>query len=423
MPMLQSFNQRLIPILKDIAKEFGTPFHIYDEVGIRETCKLFSSLSNVMPFRQYYAVKALPNPHILSILYDERMGFDCASIPEIELALLSGAYGRDILFTSNNTQSHEFEAAMDVEAIINLDDECLLNKVSPFPDLACFRMSSGSVSQECEYIGSSEKSKFGIPYERIANAYHAAKTLGASRFGFHAMLCSNQTSATNVLSLAEIVFDHAAKLAQEVGLEFEFVNIGGGIGIPYRPEEESFNFELFAKNLPVTFSKYFKEDTSLFTECGRFVTGPHGVLVTSVTNVMEKYQTMVGVDAGMSSLMRPAMYPNAYHHITLPFTHQKVATFDVVGSLCENNDKLARQRRLPLPRQGDLMIVHDTGAHGSAMGFNYNGRLRPKELLLQRDGSVRLIRSAETTSNYFSTIAMIEELEKNVRNKKTPMVG
>lgn len=409
MAMSNGFQQRLHPKLTEIAAEYGTPFHVYDEQGIRESCRRFGLLSDSMSFRQYFAVKAQPNPHILEILFEEGMGFDCASVPEIELARMVGADGEDIFFTSNNTQPDEFRAALDVEAIVNLDDTCFLDTLRPFPGLACFRMAAGDLDRNCVFMGAAEDSKFGVPYLRLEDAYRRAIQLGSTRFGFHAMLCSNQTSAERVLDLADVIMQHASRLAASLGIGLEFVNIGGGIGIPHKPDDADFDFPAFVEGLPKLRSRYFGDETSVFTECGRYVTGPHGVLVTSVVNVMHKFRTHIGVDAGMSALMRPAMYPNAYHHITLPFVDGEQIVVDVGGSLCENNDKFAIQRSLPEPKPGDLMIVHDTGAHGASMGFTYNGRLRPKEILLKADGTVSLIRNAETFSDYISTIARIED--------------
>jgi len=411
MPMSEGFQSRLIPRLKEIANHYGTPFHIYDEEGIRRTCREFRALSEKLPFKQYYAVKSLPNPHILKILFEEGMGFDCASVPELRLARLAGASGEELFFTSNNTQPDEFEAARSAGAIINLDDTCFLDTLRPFPELACFRMAAGDLDRNCSFMGDAMGSKFGVPHARLADAYRRARDLGATRFGLHAMLCSNQLSSAGALELSALVLERAAHLRDSLGIHFEFVNIGGGIGIPYRPGDAVFDFAAFADGIIRAHARYFDTRTSIFTECGRYVTGPHGVLVTGVTNVMHKFRTHIGVDSGMSALIRPAIYPDAYHHITLPFVDKAPITADVVGSLCENNDKFAIQRLLPAPERGDLMIVHDTGAHGAAMGMTYNGRLKPKELLLKADGTVSLIRKAETTDDYLSTISMIENFE------------
>ena len=404
MPLSSSFEGRLVPNLIAIAQEFGTPFHIYDEAGIRETCRQFKALGDAESFRQYYAVKALPNPHILRILHEEGMGFDCASVPEVGVAQQVEAQGEEIFFTSNNTQDYEFDVARDAGAILNLDDACFLDTLRPFPDLACFRMSAGGLDRQCEFIGLSEESKFGVRVDQLEATYARARDLGATRFGIHAMLCSNECDANRALELVEVILLRAADLAAALDLTFEFVNVGGGIGIPYRPDETPFDFDHFAAELPKLKAKYLGPEMAIFMECGRYVTGPHGVLVTRVTNIMEKWRTMIGVDTGMSALMRPALYSTAYHHITLPFSGGEQVTADVVGSLCENNDKFAIQRELPMPERGDLMIIHDTGAHAGSMGFTYNGRLRPQELILRASGRVELIRRAETSDDYFATI-------------------
>ncbi|MGG6136142.1 diaminopimelate decarboxylase family protein [Pantoea allii] len=418
MPMSGTFHQRLIPQLREIALEFGTPFHIYDETGIRETCRQFRSVAKAIPFKQYFAVKALPNPYILAILQEEGMGFDCASVPEIELALLAGARGNDIFFTSNNTRPDEFEAAVRAGAVVNLDDICFLDTLRPFPERVCFRMAAGALDQKCTFMGAAENSKFGVPHSELVQAFRRAKDLGAKRFGLHAMLCSNQRSAERVLDVAELVITHALHVAESADVALDFVNIGGGIGIPYRPDEEAFNFPFFSDGLAKLHGKHFADTTQLYTECGRYVTGPHGVLVTAVNTVMHKFRTFIGVDAGMSALMRPALYPDAYHHITAPFVERPPVTADIVGSLCENNDKFATGRLLPEPQRGDLIVIHDTGAHGAAMGFNYNGRLRPKELLLQQNGTVKLIREAETTRHYLSTIPDFDRFSASLAEEK-----
>ncbi len=418
MPMSEGFNQRLLPRLKEIAQRFGTPFHIYDEQGIRETCRQFRTLADAMPFKQYFAVKALPNPYILDILYQEGMGFDCASVPEIALASLVGAGGQDIFFTSNNTRKEEFEAAFKAEAIINLDDMCFLDTLHPFPELISFRMTADTSDRKCTFMGAAESSKFGVPYSELAEALRRAKQRGAKHFGLHAMLCSNQTSADSVLDVAELVIRQALTVAARANINLQFVNIGGGIGIPYRPDDAPFNFSLFAEGLVKLHRTYFNDATQIYTECGRYITGSHGVLVTTVNNIMHKFRHFIGVDASMSALMRPALYPDAYHHITLPFVDRPPVIADVVGSLCENNDKFAIARSLSAPQPGDVMVIHDTGAHGASMGFNYNGRLRPKELLLQQDGSVKLIRKAETIRDYCSTIPELQRFSQQCFDEK-----
>ncbi len=423
MPISPDFSSRLIPNLKSIAEEFGTPFHIYDESGIRQTCRMFEKLSCSGHFRQFFAVKALPNPHVLQLLADEGMGFDCASVPELALSEMVGVTGERIFFTSNNTQSHEFEAARRLGAIINLDDACFLDSLRPFPELSCFRLSIGTEDKSCRFMGKIEESKFGVPDPQLDAVYERAQQLGAKRFGMHAMLCSNELDAVRALALVEVILRRAAQLSLQIGAPLEFVNIGGGIGIPYHPNDVSFDFDMFAQGLARLKRKYFaggQEQTAIFMECGRYVTGPHGVLVTKVTNVMHKWRNLIGVDAGMSALMRPALYDDAYHHITLPFSNGPEVVADVVGSLCENNDKFAVQRKLPCPERGDLMLIHDTGAHAASMGFTYNGRLRPQELLMRSNGHVERIRRAEDTSlDYFGTITQLDSFNK-VNRQQNP---
>ncbi|RDV00649.1 diaminopimelate decarboxylase [Trinickia dinghuensis] len=416
MPATTSFEQRLLPQLDMLAGQYGTPFHIYDEQGIRDTCMRFNKAFEGAAFRQYFAVKALPNPWILKILHECGFGFDCASVPELKLASWVGARGKDLFFTSNNTNASEFTAAQRLGSIVNLDDECYLSSLDAFPDLACFRASIPDAARECDFMGRFRESKFGVPEHRLESAYAAARRRGSQRFGIHAMLCSNEISADRAISAVRRILSRAAEIASAVGLSFEFVNIGGGIGIPYRPDDPSFDLEKFASGviaLRDTFFPNHSTQPAIYTECGRYITGPHGVLVTRVINRMSKWKEIAGVDASMSALMRPALYANAYHHITLPFVRNRTTgPVDVVGSLCENNDKFAVDRNLPDPKPGDLMIVHDTGAHGASMGFNYNGRLRPKELLLKSDGNVMEIRRAEECErDFFSTIAPLPRCE------------
>lgn len=409
MPASLAFERRLLPRLDELAERFGTPFHIYDEQGIRDTCARFASAFGGTKFRQYFAVKALPNPWVLRILLRCGLGFDCASVPELRMAAWAGARGDDLFFTSNNTQPAEFAEAQRNGSIVNLDDESYVAGFESFPDIACFRMSSDGSGRQCTFLGGYREAKFGVPEHRLVAAYEQARRRGATRFGIHAMLCSNELAVDRALQAADLVLSRAAQVASELGLALTFVNIGGGIGIPYRPDEQGFDLERFASGVIALRERHFSDPVTqpaIFTECGRFVTGPHGVLVTRVINRMSKWKEFVGVDASMSALMRPALYPDAYHHITLPHAHGRPLTkVDVVGSLCENNDKFAIDRLLADPRPGDLLIIHDTGAHGASMGFTYNGRLRPRELLLQEDGNVVQIRRAEECEqDYFGTI-------------------
>jgi diaminopimelate decarboxylase len=412
MPMSDSFQQRLFPILPETAEHFGTPFHIYDETGIRGTgAALKAAFAGCAGFQEYFAVKALPNPHILSIIRDMRFGFDCSSIPELMLARQVGACGEDIMFTSNNTSPAEFDAALaDGGCILNLDDLSLIDKLPSVPELLCFRYNPGAKRSGSAIIGKPEEAKFGVSDDQIIEAYRRARDLGAARFGLHTMLVSNERDYRYMVETTLMLLDLAARLAGELGGDFrvEFVNIGGGLGIPYRPDETPLDVDALGREAAALLDGFAEQHGSapaLYMESGRYLTGSHGVLVTRAINRKETYRTYVGVDANMSALMRPGMY-GAYHHIDVlgKDATEQTEVVDVVGALCENNDKFAVQRALPRIDAGDLLIIHDTGAHGQAMGFNYNGRLRPQELLLRADGTVERIRRAETAADYFATL-------------------
>ncbi len=410
MPMSTGFRQRLAPVLEKARKHFGTPFHIYDEAGIRETgARLNKAFSNVPGFREYYAVKALPNPSIMKIMQGMGFGFDCSSTPEILLARSINSTGQDIMFTSNNTSRQDFETAcMDGGAILNLDDISLVTKVPAMPELICFRYNPGPRREGNKIIGNPVESKYGVSYDQIIDAYRAAMDRGAKRFGLHTMLASNELDYTYMVETTRMILDMVETVSAALSITFEFINIGGGLGIPYRPEDRPMDIEALGREAGSLLGKFHQTHgwcPKLFMESGRFITGPHGALVTTVINHKDIYRQYVGVDASMSALMRPGMY-DAYHHIHIPGReHSKdLQTVDVVGSLCENNDKFAVQRTLPRTEAGDLLVIHDTGAHGHAMGFNYNGSLRPKELLLRTDGTIQLIRRAERVEDYFATL-------------------
>jgi diaminopimelate decarboxylase len=408
MPMPPAFEQRLHPILPEIVREFGTPFHIYDEKGIIDTGELLKeTFREVYGFREYFAVKATPNLEILKIMQRLGFGFDCSSVQELIMSRGIGASGADIMFTSNNTTVEEFKvAAADGGCILNLDDIALIDKVPVFPELVCFRYNPGSRRSGNRMIGDPVESKYGVPHEQIVEAYRQAMERGAKRFGLHTMICSNQLDYRYMVETVKMLIEVIEMVSGQLGISFQFINVGGGIGIPYEPTDRPFNMTAFAeesKGLLEQFKQRAGYVPSFYMESGRAITGPHGVLVVSVTNRMSKYREYVGVDACMSSLMRPALY-GAYHHITvLNGENRPVETVDVSGSLCENNDKFAIGRPLPKVEDGDTLLIHDTGAHGYAMGFNYNGRLRPKELLLCRDGQVKLIRREETVADYLRT--------------------
>lgn len=418
MPMSNDFHQRLAKNLPAIAQKFGTPFHIYDEVGIRETGeRLNKAFAGVKTFREYYAVKALPNPRILGIMQEMGFGFDCSSIAELMLTRRLGAKGDDLMFTSNNTSPHEFAVAdADGGCILNLDDISLIAKVPVMPELVCFRYNPGSARTGNVIIGKPEEAKYGVAHEQIIEAFTQAKARGAKRFGLHTMLASNERDYRYVADTIKMLLDLIEWIGSSLSIQFEFINMGGGLGIPYRPNDNHFDLEALgqaATTLLNDFEKKLGYAPKLYMESGRYITGPHGVLVTQAINRKDIYRSYIGVDACMSSLMRPGMY-DAYHHIDVLGKESSAndKPVDVVGSLCENNDKFAVQRPLPDVVDGDLILIHDTGAHGHAMGFNYNGKLRPQELLLRADGSVELIRRAETLDDYFATLSF----EKQVFN-------
>jgi len=408
--MSHAFKERLFPGLKEIAGHFGTPFHIYDETGIRETGRaLTQAFSGVEAFREFFAVKALPNPRILGIMREMGFGFDCSSIPELMLSRKVGAAGEDIIFTSNNTTLQEFEAAAaDGGSILNLDDLSLVDRVPRMPDLVCFRYNPGAERCGNSIIGLPAEAKYGATQEQLVSAYRSTRDRGANRFGLHSMLASNELNHGYMVDTARMLLETAEHIAGRLGIRFEIINIGGGFGIPYTPDTEPLNLRAMAHAIIDLFMQFENRNgyaPALHMESGRYITGPHGALIVTAINRKEIYRTHIGVDASMSALMRPGIY-GAYHHIDVlgKPAENILETVDVVGSLCENNDKFAIQRELPRIDNGDILCIHDTGAHGHAMGFNYNGRLRPKELLLRSDGSMELIRREETVDDYFATL-------------------
>ena len=410
MPMPSGFRERLLPLLPDIAARFGTPFHVYDEAGIRGTGEaLKRAFADVPGFREYYAVKALPNPAILGIMREMGFGFDCSSVAELVLSRQLGARGDDIMFTSNNTARAEFEAALsDGGCILNLDDISLVDKAPRLPDLVCFRYNPGSVRSGNSIIGAPEEAKYGVTPAQLLPAFQKARERGAKRFGLHTMLASNELNADYMIQTVAMLLEVIERVGRELSAPFEFINIGGGLGIPYRPEQPVFDVKKLGAEAAVLLRQFKQRNgwqPKVYMESGRYMTGPHGVLVTTAINHKDIYRTYVGVDASMSALMRPGMY-GAYHHVEVlgKTLDEQDPLVDVVGSLCENNDKFAVQRQLPKVTDGDLLVIHDSGAHGHAMGFNYNGRLRPKELLLKQNGDVALIRREETLADYFATL-------------------
>lgn len=415
MPMPQGFKDRLYPHLDAIAAHYGTPFHIYDEAGIRATGRqVQAAFADIPGFREFYAVKALPNPAILAITRDLGFGFDCSSETELLLARSLGARGEEIMFTSNNTSPADFAAAAaEGGCLLNLDDITLVDKVPQMPELICFRYNPGTRRTGNDIIGKPEEAKYGVSHEQIVEAYRRAMARGAKRFGLHTMLASNELHYSYMVQTASMLLDLVETIGSQLGIRFEFINIGGGLGIPYLPDIDPLNIGAMGEEITALFVDFKDRHgfcPALFMESGRYMTGPHGALVTRAINRKEIYRTYVGVDACMSALMRPGMY-GAYHHIEVParLAEKAVETVDVVGALCENNDKFAVQRPLPRIHDGDLVVIHDTGAHGHAMGFNYNGRMRPQELLLRADGTVALIRREERPEDYFATLRFEEK--------------
>ena len=408
MPMSKEFENRLNPLLDKIVEHYGTPFHIYDEQGIRDTgAALKGAFSGIEGFKEYFAVKALPNPHVLQIMRDMDFGLDCSSISELELSRSLGAHGAEIMFTSNNTSEADFlAAATDGGSILNLDDISLVGKVPKMPELICFRYNPGERRTGNSIIGKPVEAKYGVAHDQLLDAYRQATDAGAKYYGLHTMLASNELNYTYMVETAGMLFEIAEWIAGELAITFDFINIGGGLGIPYDPRQSPLDIQALAAGVTDLFQAFKKRNgyaPKIYMESGRYMTGPHGVLVTKAINRKEIYRTYVGVDACMTALMRPGMY-GAYHHITVPARSGAEEVVDVVGSLCENNDKFAIQRMLPKIHDGDILCIHDTGAHGHAMGFNYNGKLRPKELLLRSDGRVELIRREETIGDLFATL-------------------
>jgi len=400
-----------------IARSFPTPFYIYDEVGIRRRAHYLQQTMNaagVPGFRNHFAVKALPNPSILTILREEGMGMDCSGLAELHLAERAGVRGEDIIFTSNTTAMSEFETARGMGVVINFDD---LSHVRMFlqrfgsPEVGCCRYNPGNLTFpgiDQHIIGQPAEAKFGMPTENIIRAYRELRDAGVRRFGLHAMLLSNNLDYRSHLKIADLLFGLADKLHQDLGISFEFIDLGGGIGVPYRPSEEPFDLEAYAKGLAALYDRHqLKKIGSpcICMESGRWVTAESGYLITRVIHRKYSHKRYVGVDATMANLMRPGMY-GAYHHISVLEADGRGPgeTVDVTGSLCENNDKFAIDRLLPRTKIGDYLAIHTVGAHGHTMGYNYNGRLRSAELLLESAGGVRLIRRAETLDDLFSTL-------------------
>jgi diaminopimelate decarboxylase len=405
---------RIMKALPEALRRYPTPFYIYDEQGIRDTAGAYKkAFAWVKPaYKNYFAVKACPNPHIVNILKSEGFGADCSSLAELIIAERLGLSGEDIMFTSNDTPAEEFIKAKQLGAIINLDDKThigYLDKNAGMPELICFRYNPGPLREGNDIIGDPRESKYGVTTNQIQGAYIRALELGAERFGLHTMVVSNMLDEQYLEETAVMLFKLAAMINHDTGIKFDFINLGGGFGIPYKPEQAAIDLDGVSAGIRSAYRKYIKDmglgTVRVVTECGRAITGPHGFLVSRVRHVTKKYKDFVGLDACMANLMRPALY-GAYHHITVlgRENEPKDRVYDVVGSLCENNDKFAVNRPLPAVAPGDVMVIHDAGAHGYAMGFQYNGKLRCAELLATSGGKVRQIRRAEVVDDYLGTI-------------------
>ena len=400
--------------LREVIKQFPTPFHIYDEAAIRQNVRnLIAAFAWAPAFKEYFAVKATPNPTLLKVLKEEGVGADCSSLAELILAERSGIVGEEIMFSSNDTPAEDFKKARQLGAIINLDDIShidFLEKQAGIPEVISFRYNPGPLMASGNtIIGFPEDAKYGLTREQIHSAYRIMRDKGVKRFGIHTMVISNELNSDSFVGTANMMFDLIIELSKELGISFEFVNLGGGIGIPYKPEQQPVDLARVGQGIKQAYEAKIVanglQPLRIAMECGRMITGPYGYLVSTVLHKKAIYKNYVGLDACMANLMRPALY-GSYHHITvvgkehLPCDH----VYDVTGSLCENNDKFAIDRALPAIDIGDIIVIHDAGAHGFAMGFNYNGKLRSAELLLKPDGKVELIRRAETIDDYLATL-------------------
>ena len=409
--------------LQEIVKDYPTPFHLYDERGIRENArKLREAFAWNKGFKEYFAVKATPNPFILKILKEEGCGTDCSSLTELMMSDACGFCGTEIMFSSNDTPPQEFQFAHDLGAIINLDDfthiRCLEETIGKIPETISCRYNPGGVFKiSNDIMDNPGDAKYGMTTEQMFEAFRALKAKGAENFGIHAFLASNTVTNEYYPLLAKVLFEVAVKLHQETGARIRFINLSGGIGIPYRPDQEPNDIMVIGEGVRKVYEEVLVPagmgDVALFTELGRFMLAPYGCLVTKAIHEKHTHKEYVGVDACAVNLMRPAVY-GAYHHITVAGKEDEPCNqvYDVVGSLCENCDKFAIDRRLPKIEKGDLLVIHDTGAHGFSMGYNYNGKLKSAELLLSEDGSVDMIRRAETPGDYFATFDFCDVMGK-----------
>ncbi|MDR0448809.1 MAG: diaminopimelate decarboxylase [Treponema sp.] len=402
--------------LEELTNTYPTPFYLYDEKAIRNNARRITGAFGVFPgFKEHFAVKALPNPAILKILAEEGFGADCSSLMELLLAEMAGLKGEEIMFSSNNTPAEEYREARRLGAVINLDDfshiEFLQNSAG-LPELISCRYNPGPIKAGNAIIGKPEEAKYGFTREQILAAYPLLQENGVKRFGLHTMVASNELSLEYHIETARMLFELVVEIKEKTGISMEFANLGGGVGIPYEPEDKAVDYQDLVKGIKAAYREIIDPacldshpPLGIRIEWGRAVTGPYGWLVTRAIHTKNIYRSYIGLDACMADFMRPAIY-GAYHHISVLGRENEtpVGIFDVTGSLCENNDKFAVQRPLPKIDSGDFVIIHDAGAHGRAMGFNYNGKLRCGELLVKSEGNIVQIRRPETAADYFATI-------------------
>lgn len=409
--------------IAEIVKTYPTPFHIYDEKGIRENAKAVKEAFSWNPgFREYFAVKATPNPYVIDIMREFGCGFDCSSLTELMLARAMGAGEGEIMFSSNDTPAKEYEFADRIGAIINLDDithiDFLEQTLGKLPETISCRYNPGGLFKMSNGIMDNPgDAKYGFTTEQLFEGFRMLKQKGVKHFGIHAFLASNTVTNEYYPMLAKILFEQAVKLQKETGAHIAFINLSGGVGIPYRPDQEPNDIRVIGEGVRRVYEEVLVPagmgDVAIYTEMGRFMTGPYGALVTTAIHEKHTHKEYIGVDACAVNLMRPAMY-GAYHHITVLGKENAPCDrkYDVTGSLCENNDKFALDRMLPEIEIGDYLVIHDTGAHGFAMGYNYNGKLKSAELLLKENGEVKLIRRAETPQDYFRTFDGLDFYQK-----------
>ena len=403
---------------QEIIRQIPTPFHLYDEAGIRRNARaLKAAFSWNKGFREYFAVKATPNPYILKVLHEEGCGCDCATYSELLLAEAVGITGHDVMFSSNVTPEKDMRKAREMGAYINLDDATyvdFLEKLGPVPETVCLRYNpGGSYSLGNTIMDMPRDAKYGMTEDQMAGAISRLMKLGTKHFGIHAFLASNTTTNEYYPALAGQLFRLAVRLRNATGADFRFINLSGGIGVDYRPEQPACDIGVIGAGVRARFEEILTPagmgDVAIFTELGRFMLAPYGHLVSTVLHQKHIYREYIGLDACAADLMRPAMY-GAYHHITVLGKEDAILdhVYDVTGGLCENNDKFAIERSLPAIARGDIVVIHDTGAHGFSMGYNYNGKLRSAEVLLHEDGTFQLIRRAETPMDYFATLDCTE---------------